>query len=207
MNTRNIFSKLKTTGIALGVTAACGLIGAIEGSVFTGLGGSLLTKKFIDTDILENMMIGAAGVGILGSLEGLGLAIAAIYGKFGITADYEKMKKENFKYVKDNGIAFTDKKDVLDYLLACFGYTVNQIMSAGSACLALKILTSEPNLLTKFATLSAGAAVTSFLVTPVVTVVTGKMLAATHKHTNTSENTDEIDYSALETGSNTPKPG
>jgi hypothetical protein len=68
-------------------------IGYIEGAISGATGAAIL-----DHAVKEAAMIGAAGVGFLGAIEGLVLGALAVNGIFG---SYEDMKEKGFKNLKE----------------------------------------------------------------------------------------------------------
>ncbi|MHB1948575.1 MAG: hypothetical protein ACYCQI_10745 [Gammaproteobacteria bacterium] len=198
MNTRNICSKLKKFASVLSYDAvASGMMGYVEGFAFTGAVGGLVASKIFGTKALDTTLISAAGIGILGALEGLGLAVAAMYGKWGITGDYEEMHKKGFPYIRDGVLKFKDRNEFLSYLTAWGVYSLNHVFSGASACLALKLLSSDVTwnyVAQQIGAISIGTAATGWFVTPAVTVVTAHMLAKTYQITHAPSVADDPSF-------------
>lgn len=164
----------KKAVIGTGVTAACAVIGMVEGAV-SGTAGALVRNIFgsVDNDIAIAGLSGMLGVGTLAIPEGALIAILAISGYLGTAEDmrnrgYEKPLQRLFGYV---------------------GYTANQVAGGAiGAALMLRILSlALPHFNNMVADVALGAAITGLLITPLVTEATVKMADAAYRATNEAE--------------------
>lgn len=170
MNTKSLLYFFKKSVVTTSVGAVCGAIGFIEGAISGGTGAAILGHGIFDA-----AKMGAIGVGLLGSAEGLILGGLAVKGIFG---NYETMREKGFKTCKDRFQGY-------------IGYTANQIVGGITAGLLLTLFNSIALFGQIVSDIALGAAITGIAITPIVTVCATLILDWAYYATIESEHSEK----------------